>query len=56
MLDTKGNKVIEPIPFAGLIELDVGFIPASLDRAIAIAASALLVKLTKQVSLIFCIL
>jgi len=40
MLDTKGNKVIEPIPFAGLIELNVGFIPASLDRAIAIAASA----------------
>ena len=32
--------MIEPIPFAGLIELDKGFIPASLDRAIAIACAA----------------
>ena len=32
--------MIEPIPFAGLIELDEGFIPASLDRAIAIACKA----------------
>lgn len=40
MLVTKGKIVVEPIPFAGLVELDEDFIPASLDRAIAIACSA----------------
>lgn len=39
--------MLEPIPFAGLVELDGEFMPASLDRAICLASYAHFDKVDK---------